>query len=145
MRGYFGIGIYRAKTAENVGGLWRSAHAFGASFIFTVGARYYRDRLDVSAAPKSVPLFEYETIEEMVANRPMHGRIVGIEYPGKRTLQSYHHPEQAIYLLGAEDHGLPDKVLDLCDSVVEIGGCSICLNVATTGGVVLYDRLVKAG
>lgn len=144
MRGYFGIGIYRAKTAENVGGLWRSAHAFGASFIFTVGARYRRDRLDVSAAPRSVPLFEYETIEEMVAHRPMHARIVGIEYPGKRTLQGYHHPEQAMYLLGAEDHGLPPQVLGVCDSIVEIGGCSICLNVATTGGIVLYDRLLKA-
>lgn len=39
-RGYFGIGIYHTKNVLNVGTLWRSAHNFGASFIFTVGMRY---------------------------------------------------------------------------------------------------------
>lgn len=36
---YFGIGIFNAKTADNVGTLWRSAYQLGASFIFTVGER----------------------------------------------------------------------------------------------------------
>ena len=29
--GYFGIGVYNSKSAENVGTLWRSAYMLGAS------------------------------------------------------------------------------------------------------------------
>ena len=42
---------------------------------------------------------------------------------------------------GAEDHGLPDSILE-GHPVVEIP-CDWCLNVATAGSLVLYDRLVK--
>lgn len=42
MRGYCGIGIYAPKMPVNVGVLWRSAQLMGASFIFTIGARYKR-------------------------------------------------------------------------------------------------------
>jgi hypothetical protein len=38
--GFFAIGIVGAKTMPNVGSLWRSAFQMGASYIFTVGARY---------------------------------------------------------------------------------------------------------
>lgn len=144
MRGFTGIGIYTPKTASNVGGLWRSAHAFGADFIFTVGARHPSHcRMDVSRATRHIPLFEWETFEEFVGNLPRHSKLVGVEYPGTRKLAGYTHPHQAVYLLGAEDHGLPSEVLDVCDSVVEIDACSICLNVATAGGIILYDRAAK--
>ena len=143
MRGHFGVGIYQPKTAENVGGLWRSAHAFGASYIFTIGARYRHDRMDVSKAPRSVPLFHYDTPDEAFSSFPAGSKVVAVEYPGKRVLQGYGHPEQAVYLLGAEDHGIPAEVLDRCESVVEIGSCGICLNVATAGSSVMYDRVAK--
>ena len=37
-RGYFAIGAERSSKALNLGNLMRSAHAFGASFTFTIGA-----------------------------------------------------------------------------------------------------------
>ena len=40
MRGYFGIGVDRISKTMNVGNLFRSAHAFGAGFVFTVQAAY---------------------------------------------------------------------------------------------------------
>lgn len=42
MRGYFGIGVEGVGKPMNLGNLWRAAHAFGASFVFTVGAAYGR-------------------------------------------------------------------------------------------------------
>jgi hypothetical protein len=39
-RGYFAIGAERMSKSLNLGNLMRSAHAFGASFTFTIGARY---------------------------------------------------------------------------------------------------------
>ena len=37
-RGYFAIGIEGISKAVNLGNLLRSAHAFGASFVFTIAA-----------------------------------------------------------------------------------------------------------
>ena len=36
-RGYFAIGVEGISKAVNLGNLLRSAHAFGASFVFTIG------------------------------------------------------------------------------------------------------------
>ena len=40
MRGYFGVGIEQSSKPMNAGNLFRTAHAFGASFLFTVNADY---------------------------------------------------------------------------------------------------------
>jgi tRNA G18 (ribose-2'-O)-methylase SpoU len=37
-RGYFAIGAEAISKPVNLGNLLRSAHAFGASFVFTIGA-----------------------------------------------------------------------------------------------------------
>jgi hypothetical protein len=44
MRGYFAIGAEGISKAMNLGSLMRSAHAFGASFLFTVAAAYSRGK-----------------------------------------------------------------------------------------------------
>lgn len=147
-RGYCGIGIVAGKTPDNVGGLWRSAHAFDADFIFTVGARY-PDRgqvTDTSSAWKHVPFFEYRDVTAFANAIPRGCVLVGLECDAGlelHDLRYYTHPERAIYLLGAEDMGLPRDAIDLCrDELVEIP-TSYCLNVATTGSIVLYDRMQK--
>ena len=40
MRGYFGIGVEGISKPMNLGNLLRSAHAFGASFFFTVSPAF---------------------------------------------------------------------------------------------------------
>ena len=58
MKGYFGIGVEGISKAVNVGTLFRTAHAFGASFVFTVRAQYNRregGHVDTSDTPRSVP------------------------------------------------------------------------------------------
>lgn len=145
-RGYFGVGIVSGKCPENLGGLWRSAHAFGADFLFTVGARYpsRRQPTDTSDARKHVPLFEFATVPELVAFVPAGTAFIGVELDNRAVpLVGYTHPERAVYLLGAEDRGLPASALGGCDDVVRIPGTH-CLNVATAGSIVLYDRIAKA-
>ena len=39
MRGYFGVGIEQSSKPMNAGNLFRTAHAFGASFLFTFNAK----------------------------------------------------------------------------------------------------------
>ena len=43
-RGYFAIGVEGISKPVNLGNLPRSAHAFGASFVFTIAADPPRHR-----------------------------------------------------------------------------------------------------
>jgi tRNA G18 (ribose-2'-O)-methylase SpoU len=144
-RGYCGIGIYAGKTPENLGGLWRSAFAFGADYIFTIGARYQRrQQTDTSDATKHVPLFEFDNWTQFMAHGcPRNVEIVGIEIDDRaKPLPTFSHPERAAYVLGAEDKGLPGDAMRKCDRLVYVPTTQ-CLNVATTGSIVLYDRSMK--
>lgn len=146
MRGYFAIGIQGAKTKENVGTLMRTAHALGAAFIFTIGHRYSPQASDTSKAWRHIPLFEFADLDEFTAAVPRGSEIIGVECDqgAPRPLTSFKHPERAVYVLGSEDRGMSVEMLDRCDRLVEIPDCSMCLNVATAGAIVMYDRCAKA-
>ena len=144
MNGYFAVGIYRPKREVNVGGLVRSAHCFGASMVFTIGKRYRREASDTTKAEGAVPFIHFETFDEFRSHVPSNADLVGVEMaPDSVALSSFVHPKRAVYLFGAEDHGLPAHVLGACGHVVEIESANPwSLNVASAGTVVLHDRFV---
>lgn len=143
-RGFCGIGIFHTKTPANVGTLWRSAHGFGADFLFTVGRRYQREASDTTKAWKHVPLYHYLDMADLKAHLPFECRLVGIEYDeDARPLPSYVHPERACYILGAEDGGLSPEAVRACHDLIVVPGAARCLNVATAGSIVLYDRITR--
>ena len=61
-RGYFAIGVEGLSKAVNLGNLLRSAHAFGASFVFTIGAddKAFELRSDTSKASGHLPAYPGE-------------------------------------------------------------------------------------
>lgn len=143
-RGYFEIGIFRGKTAANVGTLWRSAYQMGAAGIFTVGARYPKQASDTLQAYRHIPQREYESLEAFLLASPYDCPIVGIEMGGT-PLPDFVHPERAIYLLGAEDHGLSKEAVARCHRVVSLPSIRTnSYNVAVAGSLVMYDRMAKA-
>ncbi len=80
MRGYFGIGVEGASKPMNVGSLFRAAHGFGASFVFTIDAQYPRretQRADTSHANSQVPVYEFESLDAL--RLPRECQLVGIE------------------------------------------------------------------
>lgn len=142
-RGYYGIGIVGAKTAANVGTLWRSAAILGAAFIFTAGKRFPRQASDTIKAWRHVPMFEFDSAEDLLEHVPYACVPVAVELAEEaRPLAAYSHPDRACYILGAEDGGIPRRVLDQCRDVLVIPG-EHCLNVAVAGSIVLYDRVTK--
>jgi tRNA G18 (ribose-2'-O)-methylase SpoU len=135
------VGIWHPKHECNQGTLWRSAYAFGASFIFTVGPRFAKQPGDTPRAWKHVPVFRFTDLEDLKQHLPYDCPLVGVELdPGAVTLQEFKHPERACYLLGAEDHGLSPGVRRACHRLVYVPGASICLNVAVVGSILMYDR-----
>ncbi|MCB9137412.1 MAG: RNA methyltransferase [Caldilineaceae bacterium] len=140
---HFGIGIYQVKSSANVGVLWRGAYQLGAAFVFTIGPRYKPESADVFKTWQQIPLFRYNTFDEMFAAMPYATLLVGVEMGGT-PLPGFGHPRQAIYLLGAEDHGLPPSVLARCQATVSIPAARrASYNVAQAGTLVMYDRFVK--
>lgn len=143
MRGYFGIGIYHGKKADNVGTLWRSAYQLGAAYIFTVGARYEKQASDTMKAWRHIPLMAYEDWEMFYDHLPYDAQLIGIEMGG-HALATFVHPERAVYLLGAEDHGLPPEIMGKCLHIVELDSIrQASFNVAVAGSLVMYDRFSK--
>ncbi len=146
MKGYFGIGVERISKAANVGTLFRTAHAFGASFIFTVASQYRKSDLrasDTADTPRSLPLHEFTDVAGM--RLPKECRLVGIEItPDAVDLPSFHHPRQAAYVLGSEREGLSKELLAHCDYVIRIP-MRFSVNLAVAGAIVMYDRLIELG
>jgi tRNA(Leu) C34 or U34 (ribose-2'-O)-methylase TrmL len=151
----FGIGIYHPKKEENVGTLFRSAYCLGADFIFTIGRRYKRQASDTCNTPAHIPLYEFETYDRFnrwydCYREEIPASLIGIECPEDTfkytacSLYDFNHPKDAIYLLGSEDHGLPERVLYDMDNVVYTPmSRGKCLNVSATGSIVMYDRIAK--
>src|SRR3546814_8693667 len=59
-------------------------------------------------------------------------------------LPSFYHPQAAAYVLGRERGSLSPALQDRCDYLVKIP-TKFCINVATAGAIVMYDRLVSQG
>jgi tRNA(Leu) C34 or U34 (ribose-2'-O)-methylase TrmL len=144
-RGYFGVAVWRPKSTDNIGTLWRSANIFGASFIAIVGGRFVRQASDTMASHRHVPLYEFDTFDAFRAAQPHGCKIVAVELcEGARDVVNYVHPARAVYLLGPEDGSLSPAILAACHDRLVIPGTH-CLNLAVAGSIVLYDRVAKAG
>lgn len=140
-RGYFAIGAERMSKSLNLGNLMRSAHGFGASFTFTVGATYraLEARADTSKGQWHLPHYNWTSIEEMAL--PQGCKLVGVELLDEAIdLPSFRHPMRAAYILGPEMGSLSPAMLERCDYTVKIP-TSFCVNVAMAGAIVMYDRV----
>lgn len=140
---FFGIGIYQPKTSHNIGTLWRTAYILGASFIFIIDGKYKHQHSDTAKSWSKIPFFRYSDMEHFYKSLPYSTQLVGIELNEKsQSICTFAHPLRAAYLLGAEDNGLPEKVLNRCHHLVKLPGTS-SLNVAACGSIVIYDRIQK--
>lgn len=146
MRGYFGIGVEGISKPMNLGSLMRTAHAFGASFFFTIGATFDAQavrRADTSDATGNMPFHAYP---DLAAFRlPQGCSLVGLEFLEDAVeLPSFRHPARAAYVLGAERDDLSPALLARCDHVARIP-TRFCINLALAGALVMYDRMISLG
>jgi tRNA G18 (ribose-2'-O)-methylase SpoU len=143
--------IYGSKFSENVGTLARSAFIYGFDAIYTIGSRYKRMRTDTVNAGKHIPIMALADFDALyLVAQKNNASVVMVELdPCSVHLHHYDHPENAIYVVGAENRGIPTKVLD--KHLDEYGGVVIeiptpkdqSMNVAVAGTIVMYDRYAK--
>lgn len=146
MRGYFGIGVEGISKVMNVGSIFRTAHAFGAGFVFTVAATYNTSvggRADTSGATDHVPFYDFPDIDSMVL--PDKCSLVGVELiEDSIELPSFRHPPRAAYVLGPERGSLSPRMLEKCEHVIKIP-TQFCVNVGVAAAIVMYDRVQSLG
>jgi tRNA G18 (ribose-2'-O)-methylase SpoU len=146
MRGYFGIGSERISKAMNLGAVLRTAHAFNASFVFTINAHHNAREVALSDTSKSgahVPLYEWETLADM--RLPKACVLVGVELDDRAVdLPSFRHPLNAAYILGPEKGSLSPEASALCSHLVKIP-TRFCVNLSVAAALVMYDRTVSMG
>lgn len=145
-RGYFGIGVEGISKPMNIGNLLRSAHAFGASFFFTIDTPVDLHGMrssDTSDAFGHVPFYNFEKVSDLVL--PQNTALVAVELvEGAVELPSFRHPLRAVYVLGREMGSVSPEMLARCDHVIKIP-MKFCVNVGIAGAIVMYDRLISVG
>ena len=146
MRGYFAIGVEGISKPMNLGALLRSAHAFGASFFFTIRPTFEAREVrysDTSDAARHLPLYHYDGLDDL--KLPRGCVMVGVELTEDAVeLPSFRHPLAAAYVLGPERGSLSPAVVARCDHLVRIP-TKFCVNVGTAGAIVMYDRNLSLG
>jgi tRNA G18 (ribose-2'-O)-methylase SpoU len=145
MRGYFAVGVDGISKPMNLGNLLRIAHAFGASFFFTVGGRVkLKDAMsDTSSASGHLPVYQYAGAEEL--RLPQGCELVAVELTEEAVdLPSFRHPQRAAYVFGSERLSLSPGILARAAHVVKIP-TRFSINVGMAGAIVLYDRMLTHG
>ncbi len=140
-RGYFAIGAERISKSLNLGNLMRSAHGFGASFTFTIGATYQalEAQADTSKSTTHLPHYNWNSLNDIAL--PSSCRLVGIELIDDAIdLPSFRHPLRAAYVLGPEKGSLSAELVAKCHYTIKIP-TRFCINVAMAGAIVMYDRI----
>jgi tRNA G18 (ribose-2'-O)-methylase SpoU len=145
MRGYFAVGVDGISKPMNLGNLLRIAHAFGASFFFTVGGRVkLADAMsDTSDAAGHLPVYQFASADEL--RLPQGCELVAVEITDDAVdLPSFRHPLRAAYVFGSERLSLSEAMLARAAHVVKIP-TRFSINVGMAGSITLYDRLLVQG
>lgn len=118
---------------------------FRANFTYTIGQRYKATAADTCKSWRHVPHFYFDSIDNFLMAKPRESHLVAVEMTEKSlSLKNFIHPERAIYLLGAEDYGIPQEILRKANMVLKVPTLTFeSLNVGICGGIVMYDRFIK--
>ncbi len=162
-RGYLGLGRYAPKAdlvsvmkrprlrlmalsaianVDNMGGLMRNAAAFGIDTVLIDRAccdPLYRKAIRVSVG--GVFKTPHYRVEDLVDTLKAHDiAAYALSPSGRVALDALQPADRSAFIFGAEGPGLSAGILAACTSVrIDMHGGFDSLNVATTGGIVLYS------
>ncbi len=140
------------RSAHNVGAIFRTAEAAGASKIYLTGYspapldRFGRERSDIAkaalGAQKLVPWEQAGEAATLLENLKKDGYdTVSVELADNSVdYKTYEVGEKTALIFGNEVEGVPEEILKQSDSIIEIPmkGKKESLNVSTSVGIVLF-------
>ena len=141
------------RSLNNVGSIFRSADAFRIQHIYLCGITATPPHKDIQkTALGSTEAVDWSYAKDTLALveklQSVNVKVMAIEQAENATvLQDFYPNNQSIYALvfGHEVKGVNQAVVNQCDGVIEIPqyGTKHSLNIAVSGGVVLWDLFSK--
>mgnify|MGYP005744481491 FL=1 len=141
------------RSLNNVGSIFRSADAFRIQHIYLCGITATPPHKDIQkTALGSTEAVDWSYAKDTLAVveklQSVNVKVIAIEQAENATvLQDFYPNNQSIYALvfGHEVKGVNQAVVNQCDGVIEIPqfGTKHSLNIAVSGGVVLWDLFSK--
>ena len=143
------------RSAHNVGSIFRTADAAGVSRVVLCGYtprpvdKFDRVQKEIAktalGGEKSIQWIYEKSVTKTINSLKKEGfAIVAIEQSEKSVdYRKLKIPKKIALLVGNEVKGLPKKILDKCDSIIEIPmrGEKESLNVGVAAGIVLFEIL----
>lgn len=145
--------LHDIRSTHNVGAIFRTADAAGATKIYISGFtpspvdRFGRNRPDISkaalGAEKTVAWENVESPQELIKKlKKEKFTIVAVEQADNSINYKDLKPEgNILVIMGNEVEGVEKEILNLCDEIVEIPmlGQKESLNVSVAAGIILYS------
>lgn len=143
-RGFAAIGLHMPKTGHNVGSVMRAAMCYDAVSVAVsgdrIGAHQIKHATNTFKAHRHVPVLRGD-LKSLI---PYGAVPVAVDLvDDAEALTDFQHPSAAFYVFGPEDGTLGDAILSWCPRRVMVP-TRLCMNLAATVNVVLYDRMAKA-
>lgn len=143
------------RSAHNVGSVFRTADAAGVSKIFLTGYtpapvdQFGRERGDISkvalGAEKTIAWEHIKNPQNLLKKlQTQNVQIVAVEQDSRsknyKKFKRVKSAKSVAFVFGNETKGLPRKILERCDEVIEIPmqGIKESLNVSVSVGIILF-------
>ncbi len=145
--------LHNIRSAHNVGSILRTADGAGVSKMFLTGYtplpvdRFGRANKEIAktalGAEKYIPWEHQPSFSRLARTLKKEGwKIVGVEQDARaKDHRKFKFKKSTVFVFGNEVAGLPKKVRDACDVLVEIPmyGKKESLNVSVAAGIVLFS------
>jgi tRNA G18 (ribose-2'-O)-methylase SpoU len=147
--------LHNVRSAHNVGSIFRTADAAGASRVYLSGYtptpkdRFGRAQKEIAktalGAEQSTAWEHSKSTGPLITRLKKEGwRIVGVEQDKRsRDYRSFSARGRTLFVFGNEVRGLPEGIRKKCDVLIEIPmhGKKESLNVAVAAGIILFSSL----
>ena len=130
----FYLGVYHPQDLREVSRVARIARSLGAGGVFIIGSH----RESTWGYPT------YETLHEARTHMPAFPWVALETSSSAVVVDSFTHPDEAVYLVGPQNGFIPPAVLADMAAVVKVQTEDPWpLPVPVAAGIVLYDRSLK--
>ncbi len=134
------------EDPHNLGAILRTASAVGAGAVVIPERRAVGVTETVAKAAagalEHIPIVRVNNLAQALEKFKKAGYwIYGLDERGKLSYDNADFAEKSVVVLGAEGHGLHEKIRSACDFLVRIpmSGPIPSLNVSVAAGIVLFD------
>lgn len=145
--------LHNIRSAHNVGSIFRTADAAGASRMYLSGYtplpvdKFKREQKDIAktalGAEHALPWEAVKTPNALIRRLKKEGwSIVGVEQDARSIdYRAHTYSKPTLLIFGNEVRGISPQLRTACDTLVEIPmrGTKESLNVSVTAGIILFS------